>query len=835
MLNSSVYNAAKDYVASGLSVIPVKPDGSKAPPISWKPFQTQRASDAELGQWFENEEGKGIGIICGQISGKLEILDIDAPELYEPFCALVEEVCPALLDKLLLVMTPDNGYHFYYRCNVIEGNQKLAEKLVKHDDNGKPKYDTLFETRGEGGYVIAPASPATCHPSNKPYKLLRGEFTNLPEITSEERDIILTFARSFNEKVIQHEEEQRKEQNKSDVKRPGDDFNAKFDLSDWNNLLTKHGWKKKMGTGRAEYWAKPDKTGRGISATLNHRASNLFYVFSTSASPFEAEQAYTPFAAYTFLEHNGDFNAAAKALFEKGYGENSIAAGNKNSTDSDNVTKTQKLIKKDELVKLAENVDLFCELDGNGTKAFATVPVATHFETYRIDSQEFRLWLTNEFYRVTNEAVSSQPMQDALNTLTAKAYFEGKKHQVFIRIGELNGKFYYDLGDEKWSVVEIDSEGWRIVEKPPVKFIRPSGYKSQIIPVRGGNVSELRKFVNVQSDDDWTLFLGWLVSCFRPSGPYAILSLSGTQDAAKSTTTKMIRLLVDPSTALVRAQPKEERDLMVGAKNNWLLAFDNLSHISETLSDALCRVSTGGGQANREHYTNADEYLFDVMRPVVMNGIEELATRADLVDRTINVFLPSLKDEQRKDEKVLYSEYMQALPRILGAVLDILAVGIKNLPNTHLEKLPRMADVAKFVTAAEPALGWESGTFLNAYESYRSTARINTLDASHVGTAILSLMNEMPHWQGTATELISKLDKCLPLLTSRKNFPTSARGMSGALRRLVPNLKEVGIDVDLPEGARRSTTGKVARTITLTYTTWINENSQTKDGNLFSF
>jgi hypothetical protein len=420
-------------------------------------------------------------------------------------------------------------------------------------------------------------------------------------------------------------------------------------------------------------------------------------------------------------------------------------------------------------------------------------------------------------------------MQDALNTLEAKAYFEGKKHQVFIRLGELNGKIYYDLGDEKWSVVEIDSEGWRILDKSSVKFIRPSGYKSQVIPVRGGNISELRKFVNVQSDDDWTLFIGWLISCFRPSGPYAILSLSGTQDAAKSTTTKMIRLLVDPSTALVRAQPREERDLMVGAKNNWLLAFDNLSHISESLSDALCRVSTGGGQANRENYTNGDEYLFDVMRPVVMNGIEELATRPDLVDRTINVFLPSLKDEQRKDEKVLYSEYMKEMPSILGAILDILAVALKNLPSIRLEKLPRMADVAKFVIAAEPALDWESGTYLNAFESYRHTSRVNSLEASHIGTAVLELMTKIPQWKGTATELIAKLDTYLLPMTSRKHFPSSARGISGILRRLIPNLKEVGIEVEMPEGGRR-TEGKVARTITITNTTY-----QLKDCPLFSY
>lgn len=487
-----------------------------------------------------------------------------------------------------------------------------------------------------------------------------------------------------------------------------------------------------------------------------------------------------------------------------------------------------KLIKKDELVRRADGAELFCEPDGGSDKAYATVPVKGHYETYRINSNEFRLWLTHEFYSVYQEAVSSQPMQDAINTLAARAYYDSTRHKVFTRLGELNGKLYYDLGDEHWRVVEIDAEGWRILDKSPVKFVRPAGYKAQLVPERDGSVNDLRRFINVESDDDWVLFIGWLISCFRVTGPYAILSLAGTQDAAKSTTTKMVRLLVDPSQALVRAQPKEERDLMVGAKNNWLLAFDNLSHISEWLSDALCRVSTGGGQGNRANYTNGDEYLFDVMRPVMMNGIEELATRPDLADRTINVFLPSLRDDERKDEKELYAEYNEALPRILGALFGVLSAAIRNLPHTHRDRWPRMADVAKFVTAAEEALGWSPDTFLTAYEDYRRTARINALEASHVGTALLKLMEQYPKWEGTATELLAELERQLPPTAKKTNFPSSARGMSGSLRRLIPNLKEVGIEVDMPEGARRGADGKVARKITITNTAWRKQTDSNK-------
>ncbi len=128
----------------------------------------------------------------------------------------------------------------------------------------------------------------------------------------------------------------------------------------------------------------------------------------------------------------------------------------------------------------------------------------------------------------------------------------------------------------------------------------------------------------------------------------------------------------------------------------------------------------------------------------------------------------------------------------------------------------------------------ESETYLNAYENYRRTSRINSLQASNLGTAVLELMTKTPRWEGTATELIGELNVCLPPTTSRKHFPSSARAMSGALRRIIPNLKEVGIEVDLPEGARRTATGKVARTITLTSQTWQDDNSKPIDGDLFS-
>ncbi|HEV7736904.1 MAG TPA: hypothetical protein VGO47_05970, partial [Chlamydiales bacterium] len=154
------------------------------------------------------------------------------------------------------------------------------------------------------------------------------------------------------------------------------------------------------------------------------------------------------------------------------------------------------------------------------------------------------------------------------------------------------------------------------------------------------------------------------------------------------------------------------------------------------------------------------------------------------------------RDDQRKDEKVLYAEYEKALPRILGAIFDILATALRRLPSTQLDRLPRMADVARFVTAAEEGLAWDDGTFLRVYDDYRRTSRINALEASNVGTAILNLMGTTPLWVGTASELLAELDRHLPKAANRKNFPSSPRSMSSQLRRIQPNLREAGIEAE---------------------------------------
>src|SRR5262249_20593555 len=154
------------------------------------------------------------------------------------------------------------------------------------------------------------------------------------------------------------------------------------------------------------------------------------------------------------------------------------------------------------------------------------------------------------------------------------------------------------------------------------------------------------------------------------TGPYAVLILTGEQGAAKSTMARLLRWLIDPNAAPLRSQPRDGRDLVIAARNSWVLAFDNLSYLPIWLSDCLCRLATGGGFATRELYTDADEVIFDSQRWVILTSIEDVASRGDLLDRAVILRLPAIPEEKRRTEAAFWVAADAARPAILGALLD---------------------------------------------------------------------------------------------------------------------------------------------------------------------
>jgi hypothetical protein len=354
------------------------------------------------------------------------------------------------------------------------------------------------------------------------------------------------------------------------------------------------------------------------------------------------------------------------------------------------------------LLDLASATRLFHTNDGT---AYADLVIDSHRETWPLRGSRFRAWLRQQYYERTWDAPSPAAVNAALNGLEAQAQFDGPERKVSVRIAEHDGLIYLDLADEFWHCVEISPHAWRIVADPPVRFRRPAGMLALPLPVRGDSIEALAPLLNLSNRDDFVLVVSWLLAALRPGGPYPLLAVAGEQGSAKTVLSKMLRALVDPSVAPVRALPREERELFIAARNGHVLAFDNLTGLPPWLSDTLCRLTSGGAFAVRRLYTDQDEVLFAAARPVILNGIEDVITRPDLADRAMLLTLDPITEQQRRPEKALWQDFERARPHILAALLDAAVHGLQVLPRARLERLPRMADFALWATACETPFG----------------------------------------------------------------------------------------------------------------------------------
>jgi hypothetical protein len=456
----------------------------------------------------------------------------------------------------------------------------------------------------------------------------------------------------------------------------------------------------------------------------------------------------------------------------------------------------------DILIELAQSAELFHTPDSTG---FADLDINGHRETWPIRAKGFRRWLAHRFFEATQGAPSSEALQSALNVIEAKAHFDAPERIVQIRIGGLDGRLYLDLCDQTWRAVEIDSTGWRVVDNPPVRFRRAAGMQPLPMPVPGGSVYTLRSFLNLQTEADFVLVVAWLLAVLRDRGPYPVIVLSGEQGSAKSTFSAILRALLDPNTAPLRALPREDRDLFIAASNGHVLAFDNVSGLPAWISDTLCRLATGGGFAVRQLYTDQDEVLFDAARPVILNGIEDIVTRPDLADRAMFLTLEPIPEDRRRPEAELWAAFEAERPRILGVLLDAMVEGLRRLPMTRLAKLPRMADFALWATACESAL-WPAGTFWAAFCGNRDDAVEGVIDADPIASAARAVMATRTEWTGTAADLLGALAEVAGERAAKaKTWPDSPRGLAGRLRRAATFLRKIGIEVVFKKEGRSRT------------------------------
>jgi len=418
-------------------------------------------------------------------------------------------------------------------------------------------------------------------------------------------------------------------------------------------------------------------------------------------------------------------------------------------------------------------------------------------QTARIRSKRFRSFLNRALWDRYRRTINSDAWSQAADTLEAMA--QGKdipEREAFLRVARHEDSVYIDLGTKDWRIVRVSPDGWEIIPyaKCPVRFYRADCQLSLPLPKRGGSLDDLWQLLNFK-EADRPLVLGWILGCLTPDGPKPILALSGEKGSGKSSAATLLKQLTDPTKVSKGGEVGDHRDVAAAATGRWVLAFDNLTHLSTAQQNLLCRIVTGEGFSHRALYTDLEEVFFEYHRPQILTGVDLVPTRSDLLDRCLIVRLERIPDERRLSEAKLKEKTDELLPGIYGALLDLLATALRNLPTVNLDRRPRMADFAELCVAAGIP------NFMEVYSANINMGSQAAVEANPIAEGILSLLDaHNGYWHGSSTELIRRLQELDP--TNRDFQKLSARSIGRKLASsLKGDLKAVGVDVDQGKGS----------------------------------
>jgi hypothetical protein len=444
----------------------------------------------------------------------------------------------------------------------------------------------------------------------------------------------------------------------------------------------------------------------------------------------------------------------------------------------------------------AADVELFSTSDGT---AYADIRDGATRQTLGLRKREFKDWLTNQYYSATKKSASADAITQAISTLEAKARFQGEKRAVFIRSAALDGAVYLDLGDDSWGVVEISATGWQLVYDAPVRFRRPSGQLPLPTPIAGGDLDALQSLLNLDQDN-WVIVLLWLLQSLKPAAEYPILVVTAPPRTGKSTFSEALKNLIDPSTVSMLPSVGDPRNFAVTGSNRRIIAIDNLSNLTPDQSDILCRASTGGGYSHRTLHSDGDETTIAFLNALILNSIDGVVSRGDLLDRSLPVTLRPPTERQSRSQ---FNAKLAAIhPAILGALLSLLSDVLRVLPEVQGlagQSSERFTDLVEIGLAAEKALDWPIGTVDRVLKTARSEAHEIAVDSSPVGAAIRELMANPPdraEWRGTAAQLLTTLSQIVPEKVSRGQYwPADSTRLAKILSRIGSDLEAIGIPI----------------------------------------
>jgi hypothetical protein len=421
-------------------------------------------------------------------------------------------------------------------------------------------------------------------------------------------------------------------------------------------------------------------------------------------------------------------------------------------------------------------------------------------------------WLRRLMWEREEKAVNGEYLKTAAGTLAAHAEFSGEVRELHTRAAWHDGALYYELRPGR--VVRVGAAGWGFTENPPVLFRRFPNLKPLPDPEPGGSLDVIAELVNLKGDRDRRLFSAYLVTVPLPHVGRPILSAAGAMGSGKTTLGRVVKRTWDPTAPeTVRL---DHRDFLQKASHAFAVMLDNQNTIPEWGADTLCRLVTGEADSKRRHYTDDEDFIYELRRAVLLNGINVPTERGDVLDRSLVVELERIPDGERKTEEELWERFQAEHARLLGAFFGLLAEAIALKPILRLSRRPRLADWGEYAAAVYEVMGWDAEAFLDDWDEVVKVQNQATLDGSPVAQAIIKFMEDKKEYTASSSELHSKLKVVAATLgvdvDRDKAWPKSARWLWRRIKEVLSLLVAAGIEVtrNRDESSKQITLRKIS-------------------------
>ncbi len=438
-------------------------------------------------------------------------------------------------------------------------------------------------------------------------------------------------------------------------------------------------------------------------------------------------------------------------------------------------------------------------------EVYVKVDIRGNFEYVSVGDKRFQNWIGLKYFEIKKRMPSNENIQKAIKLIQAKAMLEDESI-VERRCCKIDGNIYYDLFNDKGEVVKISKEGWEITTESPCLFQRSNTMLEQVVPIKYKNMSILDKYFRYKDKNHLILQKVVLASLFMTDIQRPITVLHGEKGSAKTSTMKLIRQIVDPSRVPTVSRPKNLDDMAITLYNQYLVCFDNIDRIASDISDLLCTAVTGGGHSKRKLYTDSEEQAVYFKKGIILNGINIVATRPDLLDRSILMELERIPADERKEDVELNKQLKSDMPKILGAIFTTISEAMKIYGSIKLDKLGRLADFTKWGYAIAEACGIGGDKFLEAYLNNQKEANHEAVISNPVGYIIEKFMDGKNNWKGTSSDLLKELNSFKEekeIELSSKYWPKAANALSRKINEIKSNLQDIGIKIDNHKGKER--------------------------------